>query len=153
MLGVHARKRRSGALTNQGFIPPLGESKRSSYRSTVSRDLNPYEPPPAKPLVSLLWDRSVLTQLGFGIHVLVLIVYMLITIASDRSASSILAEIDTRFHIAMATCTAVGFAMVFMITITTTDWPLHQRWWLIAIDLLFIGLITFVAHGFGLRGW
>ena len=113
----------------------------------MSRDLNPYEPPPAKPLVSLLWDRSVLTQLGFGIHVLVLIVYMFITIASDRWASSILAEIDTRFHIAMVTCTAVGFAMVFMITITTTDWPLHQRWWLIAIDLLFIGLITFVATG------
>ncbi len=132
-----------------GLAPEPRYRHRSSCRNTVSHDLNPYEPPPAVPLVSLLWDRSVLTQLGFGIHILVLIAYTSITVDSDRPPSAILAEIDGQFHIAMAACTAAGFAMVFVMTITKTAWPLHQRSWLIAIDLLLIGLLTYVAHGFG----
>ncbi len=115
----------------------------------MTRDINPYEPPTAAPLVALLWDRSVLTQFGFGIHSLVLIAYCFITVDSDRPPSTILAEINPRFNIAMAACSAVGFALVFLMTITKTAWPLHQRSWLIGIDLLLIGIVIYVSQGFG----
>ncbi|WP_413432617.1 hypothetical protein [Crateriforma spongiae] len=115
----------------------------------MSRDLNPYEPPPAEPLVSLLWDRSVLTQVGFGIHTLVLIAYVFVTVDSDQSPTSILANIDPLFHVAMAACSTVGFALIFVATITKTAWPLHQRASLIGIDLLVIGFLIYVSHGFG----
>jgi hypothetical protein len=81
--------------------------------------------------------------------VLVLVAYCLITVDSDRSPSSILVEIDPRFNIAMAAYSAVGLALVFAMTITKTAWPLHQRAWLIGIDMLLIAFSTYVSQGFG----
>lgn len=127
--------------------PVTGPVRR--IESAMSNDMNPYEPPSAEPLVSLLWDRSVLTQFGFAIHMLVIIAYAFITTDSDRSPSLILTKIDPRFNIAMAACSALAFAMIFAVTITKTAWPLYQRFCLIGIDLLLVGFLTYVSHGFG----
>ena len=134
-------------VENQSSVP--GDGRRSSHQNIVSSEPNPYEPPPAKPLVSLLWDRSILTQIGYCIQLLVLIAYTFITVDSDRSATSILAEIDVRFHIAAAACSAVGFAMIFAMTITKSAWSLHQRLFLIGTDLLLLGFLAYVSQGFG----
>lgn len=115
----------------------------------MSRDPNPYEPPPAEPTIPMTWDRCVLAQIGFGIHMLVLIAYSFITVNSDQPPSSILAAIDPRFNIAMAVCCAVGFALVFAMTITETAWPFHQRSCLIGVDLLLIGFLAYISLGFG----
>src|SRR6056297_71830 len=73
-------------VENQSSVP--GDGRRSSHQNIVSSEPNPYEPPPAKPLVSLLWDRSILTQIGYCIQLLVLIAYTFIIVDSDRSATS-----------------------------------------------------------------
>ena len=80
---------------------------------------------------------------------LVLLAYSFVTVNSDQPPPSILAGIDPRFNIAMTACSALGFAMVFAMTITKTAWPLHQRFCLIGIDLLLIGFLVHVSQGFG----
>lgn len=110
---------------------------------------NSHEPPLDESRISLLRDRSVLTQLGFVIHTLVLIAYCFITVDSERKPSDILSEVSPRFHIAMAVCTAIAFVLVFAMTITKFAWPLRQRVWLIGFDLLVIGIVVYVSHGFG----
>ncbi|QDT03323.1 hypothetical protein K227x_17050 [Rubripirellula lacrimiformis] len=97
----------------------------------------------------MLWDRSVLTQLGFGIHLLVLVVYCVATVDSDRSPTSMMAGIDPWLHIAMGVCSVVGFVLVFAMTITRTAWPLHQRACLVGMDLVLIGFAAFISQGFG----
>lgn len=87
--------------------------------------------------------------LGFGIHMLVIVAYCFIIVDSDRSPLSMVARSDPRFHITMAVCSAVGFALVFAMTITKTAWPLHQRFCLIGIDLVLIGFLAYIAQGFG----
>lgn len=118
--------------------------------SSSGKDLRPYEPPTSIPLIWLLSDRTELTIVGFGIHVLVLTAYTFITVGSEQLPSSILAEIDVRFHIAMAACSAIGLAFILGMTITKSTWPLHLRFCLIGMDLIFIYWLLHASRGFGL---
>lgn len=126
-----------------------GPKKRSPPSPDLRPFLNPYEPPSSAPWTTLLWDRSVLTQIGFGIHLLILLAYSFFTVDSELTPSEILGGIDPRIHLAMAGCSGFSFMVVFTATITQRSWPLHQRSCLIGIDLLMIGISGYISQGFG----
>lgn len=124
-------------------------NKRKPLPPDYPPSLNPYESPSPDPWVALLWDRSVLTQVVFGIHLLILLAYSFFTVDSELTSSEILAGMNPRIHLAMAGCSAFGFLVVFTTTITQRSWLLHQRLCLIGVDLLLIAISAYISQGFG----
>lgn len=113
-------------------------------------ELDPYRsPPPAELRFSWLWDHSVLSQAAYGVQTLVLLAYCFLTVQSEKPVSEAILAIDPTFHVAMAVCAVLAFVVVFASTVAKRDWPLHLRGLFIGLDLLFLGVLTYVSHAFG----